>query len=225
MIENTQSTVSTMPPYYGKYRGQVIDNNDPMQMGRIRAQVPEVLGDVLSAWALPCVPYAGAGSGQYTLPEVGTHVWIEFEAGDPSRPIWTGCWWAPGESPSGHDRRESTPAIRLLRSEQGLLLSLDDERQVLTIGDGQGLNLLQIHLRAGTVTLQGATKVVVQAPQVELAGNATHPLALGDALLTYLSQVVSLYNSHVHPGQVPGPPVPPMPPAPPAILSSQVSSG
>lgn len=32
--------------FYGKYRGTVIDNQDPLKTGRIRAQVPEVTGEV-----------------------------------------------------------------------------------------------------------------------------------------------------------------------------------
>ena len=105
--------------FYGKYRGLVVDNNDPQQLGRLKAQVPEVLGEVNSGWALPCVPYAGDGSGQYTVPERGTGVWIEFEAGDPSRPIWSGCWWADGQLPADKGGKRGVPSLRIIRSEQG----------------------------------------------------------------------------------------------------------
>lgn len=79
--------------YFGKYRGYVHDVTDPMQMGRIRAIVPRLLGDVPTPWAMPCVPYAGPNQGMYTVPEVGAPVWIEFEEGDLSAPIWAGMWW------------------------------------------------------------------------------------------------------------------------------------
>ena len=82
--------------YFGKYRGLVQDVDDPENMGRIVAQVPEVYGEEYSPWALPSVPFAGQNHGFVVLPEVGDGVWVEFEAGDPSRPIWTGCWWARG---------------------------------------------------------------------------------------------------------------------------------
>ena len=81
--------------YFGKYRGVVTDNRDPMQMGRIRARVPDVLGDAESGWALPCVPpNAGEQLGGSLLPKVGVGVWIEFASGDPNRPIWTGCFFS-----------------------------------------------------------------------------------------------------------------------------------
>ncbi len=79
--------------YYGKYRGMVINNIDPMQMGRIMVQVPDVGGLIPGTWAMPCVPVAGIQMGFYTLPIIGSGVWVEFEQGDPNYPIWVGCFW------------------------------------------------------------------------------------------------------------------------------------
>ncbi|HWL93699.1 MAG TPA: phage baseplate assembly protein V, partial [Phycisphaerae bacterium] len=84
---------------YGKYRGTVIDTLDPQNQGRITAMVPEVLGQIPTGWATPCAPYAGVNAGFFSLPAPGAGVWIEFEAGDVSRPVWTGCFWATGEAP------------------------------------------------------------------------------------------------------------------------------
>ena len=70
--------------HYGTYRGIVTDNQDPKNIGRIKAIVPEVLGDVETGWALPCLPYSGNGSGTYSVPEPDAGVWLEFEAGDVS---------------------------------------------------------------------------------------------------------------------------------------------
>ena len=72
--------------FYGKYRGKVVDVNDPDKLGRITAQVPEILQQETSHWALPAVAFAGPGHGLVLIPEVGDGVWIEFEAGDPSKP-------------------------------------------------------------------------------------------------------------------------------------------
>ena len=78
---------------FGKYRGLVIDNLDPLQIGRIPAQVPDVLGETPSSWALPCIPAAGSQAGCFIVPPIGSQVWIEFEQGDPDYPIWTGGFW------------------------------------------------------------------------------------------------------------------------------------
>src|SRR5215831_12048211 len=84
--------------YFGKYRGTVTDNNDPTSRGRLKVQVPAVLG-TLEIWAMPCLPYAGDQVGFYSLPPNKSGVWVEFEAGDPSYPIWSGCFWADNELP------------------------------------------------------------------------------------------------------------------------------
>jgi hypothetical protein len=91
-----QSSPATEPQgkrYYGKYRGLVIENVDPMLMGRILAQVPDVLGEIPSSWCMPCVPAAGIQSGMFIVPPLGSQVWIEFEQGNPDYPIWVGGFW------------------------------------------------------------------------------------------------------------------------------------
>ena len=79
--------------YYGKYRATVADNVDPMLQGRLMLQVPDVLGDVPTTWALPCLPATGPQMGVFVLPAIGSQVWAEFEQGNPDYPIWTGGFW------------------------------------------------------------------------------------------------------------------------------------
>ena len=78
---------------YGKYRGTVLDNIDPLGQGRIIAEVPDALGLAPSTWAEACAPLAGVQSGVWLAPQIGAGVWIEFERGDPNFPIWSGCRW------------------------------------------------------------------------------------------------------------------------------------
>ena len=79
--------------YFGKFRGSVLSNVDPMQMGRLLVQVPDVLGVSTSSWAMPCFPVTGRQMGFWSIPQVGTGVWVEFEQGDVDHPIWSGCWF------------------------------------------------------------------------------------------------------------------------------------
>ena len=79
--------------YYGKYRGTVINNVDPMQIGRIQVMAPDVSSVMLSSWAMPCAPVAGINMGMFALPLIGGGVWVEFEQGDPDYPIWVGGFW------------------------------------------------------------------------------------------------------------------------------------
>lgn len=79
--------------YYGKHRGTVLNNIDPMQKARLLVQVPDVLGLGISSWAMPCVPLAGIQMGSFVVPIIGSLVWVEFEGGNPDYPIWSGCFW------------------------------------------------------------------------------------------------------------------------------------
>ena len=79
--------------FYGKYRGTVINNIDPLQIARLQVVVPDVSNFVPTSWALPALPVGGIQMGMLTVPEIGTSVWVEFEQGDPDYPIWTGCFW------------------------------------------------------------------------------------------------------------------------------------
>ncbi|MGC2403626.1 MAG: phage baseplate assembly protein V [Acidobacteriaceae bacterium] len=92
---SSQSSVpgGTATRYYGKYRGLVIENIDPLQTGRVLVQCPDVLGETPSSWAMPCMPAAGIQAGCFIIPPIGSQVWVEFEQGDPDYPIWTGGFW------------------------------------------------------------------------------------------------------------------------------------
>jgi uncharacterized protein involved in type VI secretion and phage assembly len=79
--------------YYGKYRGTVVNNVDPMQIGRIQIIVPDVSNLIPTTWAMPCFPIAGKQMGAYFIPQVGSGVWVEFEHGDSDYPVWTGCYY------------------------------------------------------------------------------------------------------------------------------------
>jgi uncharacterized protein involved in type VI secretion and phage assembly len=85
--------MSTSTKYWGKYRGVVLNNVDPMQMGRLMVQVPDVTSLVPGTWAMPCVPVAGIQNGMVALPMIGSGVWVEYEQGNPDFPIWVGCFW------------------------------------------------------------------------------------------------------------------------------------
>jgi len=218
--------------YFGKYRGLVTDNTDPTDRGRIKVNVPAVLGD-LESWAMPCLPYTGNRMGSYAIPEVGAGVWVEFEAGDASYPIWSGGFWADNELPQNEKGTTASPGLKIFRSSEGLMITFDDAGKVITLSDQNGSNILTIDAQQGKIRINANLKVVVEAPQIELVENCTHPLVFGDELLTYLNQVVMLFNTHLHPGELalgvlpvtPAPPVSPMTPATPSLLSFKVKTG
>lgn len=103
---------------WGKHRGEVLNNLDPYEMGRLLVDVPQVPATKVN-WAMPCVPYAGDGVGWFAMPDIGAEVWVEFERGDPSYPIWTGCYWLERKAPGAN------PLKKVLRTTNNELV-LDD---------------------------------------------------------------------------------------------------
>ena len=88
-----------MAQIFGKFRGVVIDNVDPTAIGRVQVTVPSIDG-FFPSFAMPCSPFAGPDVGLCLIPPVGANVWVEFEGGDVSLPIWSGCFWGAGEYPA-----------------------------------------------------------------------------------------------------------------------------
>lgn len=138
--------------FYGKYRGIVRDIDDPENLCRIKAEVPAVYEDHQSPWALPAFPFAGQRHGLVLMPEVGDGVWIEFEAGDIERPIWTGCWFASGERPNPQGNK-----ARLLATSAGHKIVLDEDQ-----------NQIQIQHPGGAEINVGASEIVLKLGLCEL---------------------------------------------------------
>jgi phage baseplate assembly protein gpV len=215
--------------YFGKYRGQVTDNNDPDDLGRVKAKVPRVLGDLETGWALPAFTYGGASEqGFFAVPDVGAGVWIEFEGGDLSYPIWTGTWYTSGDIPES-----AKPTKKVLKTKSGHKLVFDDDGGSLEITDSNG-NTIKMDSSAINIKAGQATKIVIDAPQIELVDSAQHSLVFGDSLLQYLNQMVQTYSTHMHPGESTAPgggpvtpmlPQPPMTPPQPTLLSTKVKTG
>ncbi|MEA3051422.1 MAG: hypothetical protein QOG72_325 [Sphingomonadales bacterium] len=144
--------------FYGKYRGTVTDVEAATM--RIKATVPAVLGDITSGWCEACVPYAGPSVGFVMLPEVGSGVWIEFEGGDVSYPIWVGGYWRSGEVPS-----DASATAKAVFAQSGIL-KLDDDAATVSLEDAHGDSLT---LTEGVATIKSDMgKIVADSSGVTL---------------------------------------------------------
>lgn len=114
---------------YGKHLAQVVDNDDPSGLGRLRVSVPEVFDDATTGWCLPSSPYAGPNYGFAALPPVGALVWVEWPSGDVTRlPVWSGGMWA-----SGQGVPDLGPDVVVLQTAAGHLIKLTDTEGSQTI--------------------------------------------------------------------------------------------
>lgn len=163
--------------FYGKYRGTVVNNIDPLLTGRIQVMVPDLAGFVPGTWAMPCVPVAGLNMGVFTVPPIGAGVWVEFEHGDPEYPIWVGGYWgSAAETPTLS--KTVPPAIAgitlqttlnngmvisdlpgvggiLLQTATGAMIAINDVGITLSNGKGAVITLIgpAVDVNAGALTV------------------------------------------------------------------------
>ena len=158
--------------YYGKYRGVVTDNKDPLLTGRVKAKVPDVMGEKETGWAMPCAPFGGSGVGFFALPTVGAGVWIEFEHGDPDYPVWAGCWFGSAA--------EMPPVLlappykkTLIKTEGGNSVLLDDTPGIggITLETSGGQKVVMNATGVEITNGQGAS-IKLTGPQVSINGGA-----------------------------------------------------
>ncbi|HEX7839011.1 MAG TPA: phage baseplate assembly protein V, partial [Kofleriaceae bacterium] len=153
--------------YYGKYRGFVVCNKDPDQLGRLQLRIPSVLGAEVTDWALPCLPFGGtAGLGWFVIPEQDAQVWVEFEEGELRRPIWTGTFWQKTGDPP-QDAQKTPPTTRLLQTPSGHILQLDDEdgKEQIRLHHAGGAELLIDENGTITITDPAGSQIAIDADQ------------------------------------------------------------
>lgn len=173
--------------FFGKYRGLVVDNEDPKKLGRLKLRVPSVLGEqVVTGWAMPCVPYGGADDqGLLMIPDVGAGVWVEFEEGALEFPIWVGTFWSEpsGESelpkPNGSDGSEageaqSPPTKKLLKTAKGHTIQLEDKdgEEAILIVEGKKGHMVLLDQNGITLTDAAGNSLVMSANAVTLTAKA-----------------------------------------------------
>jgi uncharacterized protein involved in type VI secretion and phage assembly len=225
--------------YYGKYRGFVVDNKDPAQLGRLKLSVPSVLGNqVVTGWASACVPFGGAADqGFLFIPDPGVGVWVEFEEGDPEFPIWVGMFWSKPDAetelpkPNGSDGTEGSqpqdpPTCKIIKTSKGHTLQFEDADgqesvllynatgELLLVMDGSGIRVTD-GKRGNKVTLDDSG-VTVNGPGgavvIGASGVSIGSASATEPLVLGKSLVLAL-NAHTHNvtglGAPTGPPVPP----------------
>ncbi len=192
---------------FGKYRGIVTNNNDPLQIGRLMVTVPDVSGPSAS-WAMPCFPCAGKGFTSSSIPDVGAGVWVEYERGDPSFLVWSGCYLMDGQIIEKRDDASAAPGVKITETSEGMLISFREDA-VVKVNDKSGKQILIIDPVRREVRLSAEYKVAAEGQQTEDGEHSVPPVS-GEEWLSYLTRLAVTYNTHVHPG---GPATPPVPAA------------
>jgi uncharacterized protein involved in type VI secretion and phage assembly len=163
--------------FFGKYRGSVVNNIDPEQRGRIQVQVADVSAAGFTAWAMPCLPVGGQQMGFFTVPPMGSGVWVEFEQGDLDCPVWVGAYWG-GSS-------ELPPLAKQLIPGQGGVVLQTTGQNGLMLSDLPGpTGGLMVKSAAGASLIVNDTGIFLdngKGAKIELVGNM---VKINDTALT-----------------------------------------
>jgi len=106
--------------YFGKYSAVVKDNSDAQKLGTVKVSVPTLFPENELMDARAALPF-----GWFFIPENEAPVWVEFEGGDSTLPLWTGMQSLSGKYPSELDL--DPPQKRALKTAAGHLILFDDK--------------------------------------------------------------------------------------------------
>jgi uncharacterized protein involved in type VI secretion and phage assembly len=103
------------------------------------------------------------------VPETGALVWVEFEGGDLSHPVWVGCFWASGQLPEGAE-----PGVFMLKTAGQNIFRISDieEKVDLTTAGGHEVVLSDSDDRI-TITHSGGASIIVEGDTVTIDCGAT----------------------------------------------------
>jgi hypothetical protein len=183
--EISRDGLQSMGLYFGKYRGFVEDVNDPEDAGRIKISCPQVFGEdvVVDYWAYSFGMFSGHGYGLILPVKKGDMIWVEFEGGNPSYPVWTYGHFGSNDKPSEHQNNEQY----LFVSPGGSFIMIDDKKGEIIVNRKGG---------GKTVINDKGISFVRDGEKISIGGlnNSDEPAVLGDkneSVLTDIAQDIS----------------------------------
>ncbi len=200
--------------YYGKYSGEVVRINHGDKRGHIFVKVPTVFGPDHEVEARPCMPY-----GHFMVPTPESKIWVEFEAGDPNYPIWTGVWYLADEVPdvaqldppenrvlktaSGHTMafmdKDGEERIAITHDVAGSSIEMDHEGRIALVHNSG--SVIEID-KDGKITITDTgndTSIVSSKISLGTQGGAAEKLVKGDSLVQKLDAIINAIMTHTHP--------------------------
>lgn len=187
--------------FYSSYRGYVVDNEDPDNLGRIKVKIPVVTrNNTHTKWAYPKNNFSGKNYGTQFLPMVGDIVWIEFEYGNTEFPIWSHGHFSKGEKPEEFVSSE----VYGFKSPKGQLIIIDDRDDQVYVklekADGELKEYMTEVIAFNHGTNGGLVNVIELTKELHL-------------IQRKINDILKHYDSHVHIDPLSGytgPPSPPM---------------
>jgi uncharacterized protein involved in type VI secretion and phage assembly len=190
--------------FYGKYRGTVVDNEDPALLGRLKLSVPSVLGpDVVTGWATPCAPYGGAADqGFLFIPERDAGVWVEFEEGDLEFPIWVGTFWSKPDAdsqlpkPEADDGTEASevqdpPTRKIIKTLKGHTIQFEDadDAEAILVREGKQGHLITMNADGITIVDKSQNTILLSEDGIQITDATGNAIEMTDSAMKLTAKV------------------------------------
>lgn len=183
---------SDVYPHAPSCRAKVTDNEDPMDLGRIRVQFDwqaQLDENMKTPWLRIAQPYAGGGKGFSFIPEIGEEVMIDFEGGNAERPYVKGTLYNgvgdpdPAWVPNGNSKNQ----IKAIRTRNGHTIEIHDEgndgyiriydnekeNYILTFSTDRKLIMLE---STGNIELYAKNDIIMHAGH-DISATADHDIS------------------------------------------------
>ncbi len=185
-VEIPPYKIALQHPFCEMQLAEVMENNDPDQMGRIRVQFVWQRGtDQLSPWIRVASSSSGKDKGFYSIPEKGDQVVVAFEHNDPERPYSLSCLYN-GQSKPQHFN--SSNHLKAISTKGGHSILMNDEGGKesfavtspkdfsVTASSGKititGQEVITVESKAGAIMIKSPGKVTIQADIIEFKANS-----------------------------------------------------
>ncbi|WP_426478072.1 type VI secretion system Vgr family protein [Chryseobacterium sp. CBSDS_008] len=147
---------------------RVVDNNDPMGMGRVRVQFPwQESKGTSSPWLRLVQPHGGVGKGFYFVPETGEEISVGFESNNAEKPYVMGAHYN-GSEKSGYQTENN--AKKVIQTRSGNRIEMNDETGSIIIRDASN----------NTIVLDGKGNIEINAPKsIHLTAGAEIKMVAG----------------------------------------------
>lgn len=190
--------------YYSVYRATVLLNEDPMHLNRLKVYIPDI--DAID-WALPKgIPGTEkAGARLFTLPRFNDIVYITFEDGNPSLPLWEYHGWGEQQIPGEFD----DPDVCGIITPKGTCVILNDRTGELFLKSPTRM----------AIQAEGDEGVIINAEHIYLSSLDHVQVNKGDQGVIFINELTeklnklvkevddlrTKYNTHTHTGVTTGP--------------------
>ena len=174
--------------------GRVVENADPLELGRVRVQmVWQEAGSEKTPWIRLLQPHSGSGKGFYFVPEIGEEVLVGFQGGNAEKPYVIGTQYN-GKEKSGYADKENN--IKAVHTRSGHKLVFTEDESIL-ITDKSGNEIL-LDTKGSNITITAPETMTLNAKNLNINVSQNMTTNVGNNMITNVTNdtTISIGGNH-----------------------------